>query len=180
MNNNQSQVNSTDFGIPHNRPRVYFAGIRRSELLAHFAKTKDEVLAAFMNKKLGRTHLDPKNFRTFLEECGLPIEANSLKVDDVQSMKSVQSDADCSCGVRSLCTLHTCKCSICKREGHKAMKCIWRRGQTKSMHSLPFLGLPSKMSRELPWERGGREWQACLPARTSKSCLGTLAVLLAR
>ena len=149
-------------------------------MLAHFAKTKDEILAAFMHKKLANKKLEPDNFRTFLEECGLPIEANSLKVDDVQSMKSVQSDADCTCGVRSLCTLHTCKCSICKREGHKAMKCIWRRGQTKSMHSLPFLGLPSKMSRELPWERGGREWQACLPARTSKSCLGTLAVLLAR
>ena len=150
MNNNQSQVNSTDFGIPHNRPRVYFAGIRRSELLAHFAKTTDEILAAFMHAKLANKKLEPDNFRTFLEECGLPIEANSLKVDDAQSMKSVQSDADCTCGVRSLCTLHTCKCSICKREGHKAMKCIWRRGQTKSMNSLPFLGLPSKMSRELP------------------------------
>jgi site-specific DNA-cytosine methylase len=124
MNNNQSQVNSTDFGIPHNRPRVYFAGIRRSELLAHFAKTKDEVLAAFMNKKLGRTHLVPKNFRTFLEECGLPIEANSLKVDGVQSMKSVQSDANCTCGVRSLCRLHICKCAVCKAIGHEAMKCI--------------------------------------------------------
>ena len=152
-------------------------GLLRSELLAHFAKTKDEVLEAFMNKKLGRTHVDPNNFHTFLEECGLPIEANSLKA--MQSMMSVQSDADCNCGVRSLCTLHTCKCPICKREGHESMKCIWRRGQTKSMQSLPFLGLPSKMSRELPWERGGREWQACLLARTSKSCLGTLAILLA-
>ena len=179
MNNNQSQVNSTDFGIPHNRPRVYFAGIRRSELLAHFAKTKDEILAAFMHTKLANKKLEPDNFRTFLEESGLPIEANSLKVDDVQSMKSVQSDADCTCGVRSLCTLHTCKCPICKREGHESMKCIWRRGQTKSMQSLPFLGLPSKMSRELPWERSGREWQACLSARTSKSCLGTVAILLA-
>ena len=147
-------------------------------MLAHFAKTNDVILAAFMHKKLATKKLEPDNFRTFLEECGLPIEANSLKA--MQSMMSVQSDADCTCGVRSLCTLHNCKCPICKREGHKAMKCIWRRGQTKSMQSVPFLGLPSKMSRELPWERGGREWQACLPARISKSCLGTLAVLLAR
>ena len=175
MNNLRSTPQTLGFLIT--APRVYFVGLLRSELLAHFAKTKDEVLEAFMNKKLGRTHVDPKNFHTFLEECGLPIEANSLKA--MQSMMSVQSDADCNCGVRSLCTLHTCKCPICKREGHESMKCIWRRGQTKSMQSLPFLGLPSKMSRELPWERGGREWQACLPARTSKSCLGTLAILLA-
>ena len=141
-------------------------------MLAHFAKTKDEILAAFMHTKLANKKLEPDNFRTFLEECGLPIEANSLKVDDEQSMKSVQSDAGCTCGVRSLCRLHTCKCSMCKVIGHKAKKCIWRRGQTKSMQSVPFLGSPSKMSRVLPWERGGREWQACLPARTSKPCLG--------
>ena len=71
-------------------------GLLRSELLAHCAKTKDEILEAFMNKKLGRTHVDLKNFHTLLEECGLPIEANSLKA--MQSMMSVQSDADCNCG----------------------------------------------------------------------------------
>ena len=113
-----------------------------------------------MHGKLAKKKLKPDNFRTFLEECGLPIEAHSLKVDDVQSMKSVQSDADCTCGVRSLCRMHTCTCAMCEMMSHKAMKCIWRRGQTKPMQSVPFLGFPSKMSRELPWERGGREWQA--------------------
>ena len=147
-------------GFRTTAPRIYLAGFRRSELLAHFAKTKGEVPADFMHGKLVEKKLKPDNFRTFLEECGLPIEANSLKVDGVQSMKSVQSDANCTCGVRSLCRLHICKCSTCRREGHEAMKCIWRRGQTKSMQSVPFIGLPSKMSRELPWERGGREWQA--------------------
>ena len=95
--------------------------------------------------KLQLVQLDAEDFRTFLENCGEPIEVHSHEV--MQSMLSVKSDAGCNCGVWSLCKLHTCKCSKCRKDGHEAMKYIWRRGQTESLKSLPFFGLPSKMSK---------------------------------
>ena len=114
-------------------------------MLDNFANRVAEVLTCFMQMKLQQVQHDAEDFRTFLENCGEPIEVNSLKA--MQSMRSVKSDAGCNCGVRSLCNLHMCKCSKCRKDGHEAMKCIWRRGQTKSLKSLPFLGLPSKMSK---------------------------------
>ena len=139
------QVNSIDFGIPHHRPRVYFVGLLHCEMLDNFAKKDAEVLRCFMQMKLQQVQLDAEDFRTFLANCGEPIEVNSLKA--TQSMWSVKSDVGCNCGVRSLCKLHMCKCSKCRKDGHEATKCIWRHGQTKSLKSLPFLGLPSKMSK---------------------------------
>lgn len=168
------QVNSTDFGIPQHRPRVYFVGLLRSQVCPHFAQTSPEVLEAFMKAKLQKVHLKPGNFRNFLEERGAPIEVNSLTA--TQSTRSVRHDAGCTCGVRSLCALHTCGCPMCKREGHEKMKCIWRRGQTKSMQSLPFLGFPSEMAKGLPGRAGGIGKLACQSAFEFMSeCFGYFA-----
>ena len=126
-------------------PRVYFVELLRCEMLDNFAKKDAEVLRCFTQTKLQQVQLDAEDFRTFLANCGEPIEVNSLKA--MQSMRSVKSDVGCNCGVRSLCKLHMRKCSTCRKDGNDAMKCIWRRGPKKSLKSLPFLGLPSKMSK---------------------------------
>lgn len=127
-------MNTSDFGIPQHRPRIYFIGIRVDAALPHVAAASIAALEGLAELRLRQRHgMEPAAFADFLERCQLPV------VDNVFEGPTA-ADADCTCGTRSSCNLHECRCLMCRREGPDAMKCVWRRGQKKSVQSLAFKG----------------------------------------
>ena len=141
MHASLAQVNSSDFGVPHHRPRVYFLGFMKSALRAEIAVANVQAVQGLIEMKLQRKRVYPGDFRHFLGKCGFPI-GERLVMPGVGF-----ADSACTCASRRLCKLHTCRCAICKRKAPEAMQCIWRRGQSKSVWSTQWKGLTGK-----PWD----------------------------
>ena len=107
-------VNSKDFGLPHHRGRVYIVLLRKQD----FADTGRcfDAVRAFLQK--ARASFGPSpHIIPFLEKKGLPVRANVLQRAPA---------ASCSCGVRTLCSEHLCRCRRCQHGRKPGLLCKWR------------------------------------------------------
>ena len=112
------KLNTTEFGIPHHRPRVYVVGLLKSAVRPHMSKFSEETLQSFVDKKvreMGRMEERP-NFPAWLEALGFPIQK-----------PEGGEEHECTCDVGGVCEAHPCKCLICNKHGEAKKSCAWRK-----------------------------------------------------
>ena len=114
------KMNSTHFGVPHHRVRVYVIGFRTDTLKPGFMEFSTETLEAFFQKKVAAMGREGQsaNFIDWLSALGFPVDFYEAKPDG--------PDKECTCALDNVCELHTCQCSACGQHGTDRMKCLWR------------------------------------------------------
>lgn len=129
-----TKVNTTDFGVPHHRPRVYMVAFRKDESLKKiFLDRSQNVVEQYLLRKLVRMQQPCSvDFNNFLADLGHPIRPNMM------SEKSVKSGCTCA-GPMAICTIHPCKCNMCHSHGEMSKKCVWRRYHRQHMKKGLFL-----------------------------------------
>ena len=136
------KVNTSDFGIPHHRARIYMVGFRKDALKDIFVNKPQALLEKFLQRKVNQCGQPCEvDFVVWLAGMGFPV------VKSMRSMTSDEEDSEkesgkpkCNCnGPAAICELHPCRCPECQQHGEKARKCKWRRTHRLHMKSAKFV-----------------------------------------
>ena len=137
------KVNSSDFGLPHHRSRIYMVAYRMDALKEMFADKPQALLEKFLQRKVYKCGQPYEvDFVTWLARMGYPVvksmmSATSTTEEEIEE-KSEKPKCNCN-GPAAICELHPCKCAECEKHGEKARKCVWRRTHRLHMKSAKFV-----------------------------------------
>ena len=118
------KVNTSDFGIPHHRCRIYMVAFQKDDLKDIFVDKPQALLERFLQRKVTNCGQPCEvNFVKWLAAMGYPVvkSMRSLSTTLVDEFKKLK----CTChGPLSICELHPCKCRECERHGERARRCV--------------------------------------------------------
>jgi site-specific DNA-cytosine methylase len=115
------QLNSCDYWLPQNRPRVYITLLREDAVNGPLRAVR-----ARLDKNLDRMASCCKTpFADWLLARNVPIRPASA-AKSTESAQSSGSTMCHSCGVNMVCPVHPCRCAQCKNHGENKKRCRWR------------------------------------------------------
>ena len=137
------KVNSSDFGIPHHRARIYMVAYRMDALKDMFADKIQTLLEKFLQRKVDKCGQPYEvDFVTWLARMGCPVVKSMMSATSTTEEETEEESEKpkCNCnGPLAICELHPCKCADCEKHGEKARKCVWRRNHRLHMKSAKFV-----------------------------------------
>ena len=111
------RLNSTEFGIPQHRIRVYMVTFRVDALNPAFAKRSCMIVEQYLQAKLKKFNVDCANdFFEFFDVCGVPLTPSI--------QEGPAADEECTCSFTTNCDLHQCQCHTTDHKNHT--KCKWK------------------------------------------------------
>ena len=133
------KVNTSDFGIPHHRARMYMVAFRMDALKDIFVNKPQALLEKFLQRKVSRCGQPCEvDFVTWLAGMGCPVMKSMMSETSMTEEESENPKCNCN-GPAAICELHPCKCSECEKHGEKARKCVWRSTHRLHMKSAKFV-----------------------------------------
>ena len=109
---------TAEWGIPQVRERLYIIFLRTSELTP---KARKQMEQSF-DRVLDACRVEDRpDFLGYLRAHGWPVPW--------QPFGSMENDKDesCTCSHLRVCSIHECQCAACKKCGHAARLCKWRK-----------------------------------------------------
>ena len=135
------KVNTSDFGVPHHRARIYMVAFRIDALKDMFVDTTQAVLEKFLQRKVDQCGQPCEvDFVAWLAGMGCPVVTNMKSMMSEEETEEESEKPECNCnGPMTICELHPCKCPECEKHGEKARRCVWRRTHRQHMKSAKFV-----------------------------------------